>query len=83
MLLGSLLATSLFAVAMPSFAYVSEADINRFVILCDTNNDGMASKTEVMKCAGEMFDKMDTAKKGMLDKKQAEAFLKALMAGGA
>ena len=73
--LGSLLATSLFAMAMPSFADVTEADINRFVVLCDSNKDGMVSKTEVMKRAGDMFDKMDTAKKGMLDDKKALAFL--------
>ena len=39
----------------------------------------MMSKADVMKKAGEMFDKMDTKKAGMLDKKQFEAFLADLM----
>jgi Ca2+-binding EF-hand superfamily protein len=39
------------------------------------------SKADIMKKAGEMFDKMDTGKKGMLDRKQFESFLKELMKG--
>ena len=35
----------------------------------------MISRVEVMKRAAEMFDKMDTGKKGMLDDKKAMAFL--------
>ena len=75
LMLGSLIATSLFVMAMPSFAEASEEDINRFVTSCDTNKDGMISKAEVMKHAAGMFDKMDTGKKGMLDDKQAMFFL--------
>jgi Ca2+-binding EF-hand superfamily protein len=41
----------------------------------------MMSKADIMKKAGEMFDKMDTSKKGMLDRKQFELFLKELMKG--
>jgi hypothetical protein len=73
--LVSLAATSLFAFATPSFADISLADVNRFVKVYDTNKDGMVSKAELMKRAAEMFDKMDTGKKGMLDDKQAMAFL--------
>ena len=42
----------------------------------------MVSKDEVMKMVEKMFDKADTKKAGKLDKKQAEIFLKQLMAGG-
>ena len=43
----------------------------------------MMSKADLMKKIGSMFDKQDTSKKGMLDKKQAEAFLRELMISGA
>jgi hypothetical protein len=38
----------------------------------------MMSKDDVLKKAAAMFDKMDTKKAGMLDKKQFEQFLKDL-----
>ena len=72
---GALAAASMFAFSMPSLADASPEDINRFVKMFDTNKDGMVSKAEVMKRAAEMFDKMDTGKKGMLDDKKAMAFL--------
>lgn len=73
--LGSL-AISMFAVSMPSLAQsFSPEDVTRFVTKYDTNKDGMVSRVEVMKMAAEMFDKMDTGKKGMLDEKKAMAFL--------
>ena len=36
-----------------------------------------------MKKVEAMFDKIDTSKKGMLDRKQAELFLRELMKSGA
>ena len=50
-----------------------------FVKMCDTDKDGMLSKAEVMKHVEKMFDKADTKKMGMLDKKQVEFFLKEFM----
>ena len=73
-LLGSL-AVSMFALSMLSFADVTQADVERFVTKYDVNKDGMISRVEVMKRAAEMFDKMDTGKKGMLDDKKTMAFL--------
>ncbi len=74
-LLGSL-AVSMFALSMPSFADKwTQEDTERFIAKYDVNKDGMLSRVEVMKRAAEMFDKMDTGKKGMLDDKKAMAFL--------
>jgi hypothetical protein len=39
----------------------------------------MMSTADVMKKIGAMFDKVDTSKKGMLNKAQFEIFLKDLM----
>ena len=73
-LMGSI-AISMMGMSMPSFADVTQEDVERFVTKYDTNKDGMISRVEVMKRAAEMFDKMDTSKKGMLDDKKAMAFL--------
>ena len=43
----------------------------------------MISRVEVMKRAAEMFDKMDAARKEVLNKKQVDAFLRELMKSGA
>lgn len=72
--IGSL-AVSMFGLSMPSFADVTQEDVERFVTKYDINKDGMISRVEVMKRAAEMFDKMDTGKKGMLEEKKAMAFL--------
>ena len=45
----------------------------------DGNPVQMMSKADLMKKIGEMFDKMDNSKAGMLNKKQFEAFLLDLM----
>ena len=68
-------AVAMMGLSVPAFADVTQEDINRFVTMYDINKDGMISRVEVMKHAAEMFDKMDTAKKGMLDDKKAMAFL--------
>ncbi len=73
-LMGSI-AISMMGMSMPSFADFTQEDVERFVTKYDTNKDGMLSRVEVMKRAAEMFDKMDTGKKGMLDDKKAMAFL--------
>ena len=73
-LMGSI-AISMMGMSMPSFADVTQEDVERFVTKYDTNKDGMISRVEVMKRAAEMFDKMDAGKKGMLDDKKAMAFL--------
>ena len=46
-------------------------------------NTYMTSKADMMKKIETAFDKMDAAKKGMLNMKQAEAFLRELMKSGA
>ena len=73
--LAGAIAASLMALSTATFADVNQADVERFVTRYDTNKDGMISRAEVMKRAAEMFDKMDTGKKGMLDDKKAMAFL--------
>jgi Ca2+-binding EF-hand superfamily protein len=45
----------------------------------DGNPVEMMSKADMLKKIGVMFDKMDTSKKGMLNKAQFESFLKDLM----
>ena len=79
-LMGSI-AISMLGLSLPSFADVTQADVERFVTKYDTNKDGMLSRVEFVKRAGEMFDKMDTGKKGMLDDKKAMAFLLELQMG--
>lgn len=73
-LMGSA-AVAMLSLSIPVFAEATEAEINRFVTTCDTNTDGMVSKTEVTKWATAKFDKMDTSKKGMMNDKQFMAFL--------
>ena len=68
-------AVSMMGLCFPAFADVNPEDINRFQTMYDINKDGMLSRVEFMTRAGEMFDKMDTGKKGMLDDKKAMAFL--------
>ena len=68
--------------AMPAYADNDKMDVDKFVTMCDGDKDGMVSKAEMMKMVEKMFDKADTKKTGKLDKKQAEIFLKQLMAGG-
>ena len=72
--MGSI-AAAMMGLSISVFAEATDEDINRFVIACDTNKDGMISRAEVMKRATDMFDKMDTGKKGMMDDKQFMAFL--------
>ena len=64
--IGSL-AVSMMGLSSLSFADVTQADVERFVTKYDVNKDGMLSRVEVMKRASDMFDKMDTGKKGMMD----------------
>jgi len=73
--LAGSVAVALMGLSIPAFADVTQEDINRFVTMYDVNKDGMLSRVEVMKRASDMFDKMDTARKGMLDDKKAMAFL--------
>ena len=79
-LMGSI-AVSMMGLAMPSFADVTQEDVERFITKYDVNKDGMISRVEVMKMAAQMFDKMDTGKKGMLEEKKAKAFLLELQMG--
>ena len=65
--------------AAPAAVAGDDINVNHFQAMCDTNKDGMVSKTEAMKMIEKMFDKHDTGKKGMLDKAQLERFLKELM----
>lgn len=74
---GSIVALSLVA-APAAFATDSSKKVNMdaFMKACDMDHDGMVSKEELLKHVEKMFDKMDTGKKGKLNKKQAEEFLK-------
>ncbi len=79
------LATALVAlslVAAPALAQNPPKTIHmdEFMKSCDMNRDGMMSKAEMVTHMEKMFDQMDTAKTGKLDKKQSEAFLKQLTA---
>ena len=79
----ALAAAALAAALVAPTAYGrDDMDAQLFVKMSDTNKDGMVSKAEMMKMVEKMFDKHDTKKRGMLDKEQAEAFLKELMKGG-
>ena len=75
------LALATLAATLSSAPALAGDDINanHFQAMSDTNKDGMVSKAEAMKMVEKMFDKHDTAKKGMLDKAQLERFLKELM----
>ena len=69
--------------AIPAYAAESDKmDMDKFITNCDANKDGMVSKDEMMKMVEKAFEKADSKKAGKLDKKQAEIFLKQLMAGG-
>jgi Ca2+-binding EF-hand superfamily protein len=72
---------SLLGLSVPAFAGVSQEDAQRFVTRYDINKEGMISRVEVMQRAAEMFDKMDTGKRGMLEEKKAMAFLLELQMG--
>ena len=74
-------AASMLGLCAPAFADINAEDINRFQTMYDINKDGMLSRVEFMTRAAEMFDKMDTGKKGMLDDKKAMAFLLELQKG--
>ena len=71
--------------ATPAFAEREDlaADPFMFMKMADTDKDGMMSKQEVMKIVEKAFDKADANKRGKLDMKQLEQFLKDLMKGGA
>ena len=71
----SFIAACMIGLSMNVFADVTQEDAERFVTRYDVNKDGMVSRVEVMKRAAEMFDKMDTGKKGMLESKRAMEFL--------
>ncbi len=67
------------ALSLPAAYAREDMDADKFVKMCDENNDGMVSKAEMMKAMEKMFDKQDTKKTGKIDKKQVDLFLKDLM----
>ena len=77
------IAAALFAT--PAFAEREDltADPFMFMKMADADKDGMVSKQEAMKMVEKAFDKADTNKRGKLDMKQLEQFLKELMKSGA
>lgn len=77
----SFISVFVMGLSMSAFADVTQEDVERFVTRYDVNKDGMVSRVEVMKRAAEMFDKMDTSKKGMLESKKAMEFLLELQKG--
>ena len=70
------------AFALPAAHAREDMDADHFVKMCDTDKDGMVSKSEVMKHVEKMFDKHDKKKAGRLDRKQVELFLQELMKSG-
>jgi hypothetical protein len=76
-LLGTVFALGLSA-ALPAAASEAGPGADAFVKMMDMNKDGMVSKAEAMEVFGKMFDKADTAKKGMLTKEQTENLYKML-----
>ena len=61
--------------ATPATAGVSIDDANHFVKMCDSNKDGMLSKTEMMARMSKMLAAMPTDKAGMLDEMRTIALL--------
>ena len=78
---ASILTLSLAGVAVPALA--DDMNASQFVKMCDTDKDGMVSKDEMMKHVEKVWAKVDKEKKGKMDTKQIEAFLKELMKSGA
>lgn len=73
--LASAVAASLFSLSVPAIADdISAEAAQRFVTVCDSNNDGMVSRAEVMARAKMGLDKMADAK-GMVDSKAFMQFL--------
>ncbi|HUL96118.1 MAG TPA: hypothetical protein VLT89_08910 [Usitatibacter sp.] len=88
MKIATLLAPAAIAAALlatPAFADREDltADPFMFMKMADADKDGMMSKQEAMKLVEKAFDKADANKRGKLDMKQLEQFLKDLMKGGA
>jgi hypothetical protein len=88
MKITTLLAPAAIAAALlatPAFAEREDltADPFMFMKMADADKDGMMSKQEAMKLVEKAFDKADANKRGKLDMKQLEQFLKDLMKGGA
>ena len=80
--LAAALAAAGLVAAPAAHAYNEKDDlvlIGDFIAMCDTDKDGMVSKAEVMQRVEKMFDKADTRKAGMIDRKQVEFFLRELM----
>jgi hypothetical protein len=75
-LLGTVLALGLSAAPL---VYADQTPgANAFVKMLDMNKDGMVSKAEAMEMFGKMYDKADTARKGMLTKEQTDNLYKML-----
>jgi hypothetical protein len=76
------LAAALMA-APAAFAGAGESmDADKFVKQCDSDKDGMVSKSELMKMVEKTFEKADKKRMGKLDKAQVDWFLKELMKSG-
>lgn len=70
------------AFLVPAAHAREDMDADKFVKMCDTDKDGMVSKSEMMRQVEKMFDKHDAKKAGKLDKRQVELFLIELMKSG-
>ncbi len=58
-----------------AFADSEPGDVDRFIKVCDTNNDGMVSKAEVMKRAEDVLAKIQPDKNGMISLKRTMELL--------
>ena len=63
------------------WADVSAEDAARFVKSCDSNNDGMVSKAEVMKRVSDMLQKVEADKNDMVDAKKTTMLVLQLQGG--
>ncbi len=71
----ALMCTAFVGVSTPVLADSSPEDLARFVKMCDSNADGMVSKTEVMKRVESALKAMNAPASGMIDSKRFMDFL--------
>ncbi len=75
------------AMALSGAAFAQQGDagiplwtgmVDKMYSAMDSNRDGMVSRDEFLHEMGKRFDRMDKAKKGMVDKKAIDAILSEL-----
>jgi hypothetical protein len=78
-MMKTLLAAGSLCLALPPHAaestVVEEKRAGILAAACDTDKDGMVSKAEMMAYVEKAFNKADSDKRGMLDRKQLGVFI--------